>query len=151
MDNKEDIIAGAKVIVNGGRDYSDYVRAEKEIRYFTRHLDNVVIVSGACSDSKNGVLTFTRDDGTKVYGADGLGERYAKEHNIPVILCPANWNKNGKAAGPIRNSEMSVIGTHLLSFWDGKSTGTGDMIKKARSKKLVIEIVNTQSSKIDKP
>ena len=34
-------------------------------------------------------------------GADKLGEKYAKDNNIPTQLFPANWNKYGKAAGPV--------------------------------------------------
>lgn len=137
----------AKVIVCGSRTYNDWEIANENIRLFTRHLSDVTIISGCCSDEKNGVLTFTRKDGTKVYGADGLGERYAEENNIPIIYCPADWKKYGKAAGPIRNKEMGEIGTHCMAFYEGlfPTKGTQSMINIARSKKLIVE----QIGKVD--
>lgn len=40
-------------------------------------------------------------------GVDSLGERYAKENNIPLKVFPADWKTYKKAAGPIRNSGMA--------------------------------------------
>lgn len=40
-------------------------------------------------------------------GVDLCGERWANEHNIPVKRFPADWQKFGKAAGPIRNRQMA--------------------------------------------
>lgn len=35
-----------------------------------------------------------------------MGERYAREQGISYQSFPADWNKYGKAAGAIRNSQM---------------------------------------------
>ncbi len=40
-------------------------------------------------------------------GVDAAGERFAKKHGIDLVLFPANWEKHGKAAGPIRNEQMA--------------------------------------------
>lgn len=40
-------------------------------------------------------------------GVDSLGERYAKENNIPLKVFPSDWKTYKKAAGPIRNSGMA--------------------------------------------
>ena len=40
-------------------------------------------------------------------GADTLGEKFAKAYGYPLKIFLAEWNKYGKAAGPIRNEEMA--------------------------------------------
>lgn len=115
-----------RCIVAGSRAYSDYEFAKTvlDICLFRKDCE---IVSGSCN---TGVLTFTRDDGTKVYGADGIGERYAKEKGFPVTIFPPDWGKFGKSAGPIRNTAMAVYSHLCVLFWDGKSKGSADMKKK---------------------
>ena len=74
-------------------------------------------------------------------GADSLGERFAEQHSLHLTVCKADWNKHGKSAGYIRNSEMADIGDVLLAFWDGKSKGTKHMIDLALKKGLIVEVV----------
>lgn len=62
-------------------------------------------------------------------GPDSDGKDWAEKNNVQVIACPADWDKNGSAAGPIRNQEMAKVGTALIAFWDGESPGTKNMIK----------------------
>lgn len=69
-------------------------------------------------------------------GADNYGEIWAEGHNIRVKRFPADWNKHGRAAGPIRNSEMADYAEQCVAVWDGKSRGTGDMVRKAQAKGL---------------
>ncbi len=75
-------------------------------------------------------------------GADALGERWAKENDIPVKVFPANWDKHGKAAGPIRNKQMAAYGEMLIAFWDGKSSGTGNMISLAEPYNLKYTVID---------
>jgi hypothetical protein len=131
-----------KLIIFGGRNYADYNRVKWEALMFIKeHLtddnEEIEIVSGACDVP--GVLTFTRKDGTKVYGADGLGERFANELNFPVKLYPADWKTLGKHAGPIRNRTMGRYGTHALGFPGDR--GTANMLKVAHDNKLVVKEV----------
>lgn len=133
-----------KVIIAGGRNFRDYKLLKTECNMliapgvFAAFGETVEIVSGCCN---MGVHTFTRDDGTKVFGADGLGERYAKEYGFPVKLFPADWKRFNKSAGPVRNSQMVAYADALIAFWDNISRGTGDVIKKARDKKIFLKIV----------
>lgn len=66
-------------------------------------------------------------------GADSLAETWAQSKQIPVKsyeITNDQWQKYGKAAGPIRNSQMikeNMI-TVLFSFPGGK--GTADMTRK---------------------
>lgn len=69
-------------------------------------------------------------------GADRLGERYAKENQIPIKSMPADWDTYGKSAGYLRNKDMAEYGTCLVAFWDGESKGTMHMIKLAGDKGL---------------
>jgi hypothetical protein len=57
-------------------------------------------------------------------GADKLAERYAKENSINTTIFLADWEKNGKAAGFIRNQLIIEECDACLAFWDGVSKGT---------------------------
>lgn len=63
-------------------------------------------------------------------GPDMIGKEWADKHSIPVLPYPADWPKYKGAAGFLRNSDMAKEATALIAFWDGKSSGTRDMIKK---------------------
>ncbi len=65
----------------------------------------------------------------KARGADTLGETWAIGRDIPVKYFPADWNRYGKAAGPIRNAEMAKYADTAIVLWDGKSTGARGMIE----------------------
>jgi len=61
-------------------------------------------------------------------GVDQLGERWAKENNIPLEQYPAQWDKYGKSAGYKRNEQMAKLADAALILWDKKSRGTKHMI-----------------------
>lgn len=109
-----------KVIIAGGRDFTDYEYLKKECTLLIP--ENVEIVSGGAK------------------GADFLGERFAKELGLSIKKFPANWNLHGKSAGPIRNKEMAEYADSLICFWDGESRGTKNMIDEANRKSLEIHI-----------
>jgi len=73
-------------------------------------------------------------------GADLLGKRWAQANGIDVISMPAEWDLHGRAAGPIRNSQMADIADAVVAVWDGQSAGTRDMIKKAQKKGIPCHI-----------
>ncbi len=74
---------------------------------------------------------------------------------IPLLVFRANWEADGKAAGPVRNARMLADGkpTHGLAFgalwrWDArkskwKRTGTGDMVARMLKVKLPVRWVAT--------
>ena len=62
-------------------------------------------------------------------GADKLGERWAMENGIEVDIHKADWARYKRGAGPRRNAEMAEVSDVAVGFWDGKSSGTGGMIK----------------------
>jgi hypothetical protein len=79
-------------------------------------------------------------------GVDKLGERWAQENNVPVKRFPADWKTYGKAAGPIRNSEMVKYCEAAIIIWDGSSRGAQDTITKMQNanKELFIYVPNAK-------
>lgn len=71
-------------------------------------------------------------------GIDRSGERWAEAQCIPVKHFPADWEKHGRAAGPIRNRQMAEYADALLLIWDGKSKGSASM--KAEAERAGIPI-----------
>ena len=56
-------------------------------------------------------------------GADSLGERYANENNIETLIFKPDWEKHGKAAGMIRNTDIVDNAEFIVAFWDEISKG----------------------------
>lgn len=91
----------------------------------------------------------TIDPKTKIiYGADYWGEQWAIHHGIPVKPFPADWDRFGKGAGPIRNAQMAKYADALLAIWNGSSSGTGNMIECARDVGLRIWVFRTDLNQI---
>lgn len=76
-------------------------------------------------------------------GADSISGDVALELGYRLLEFPANWNKYGRAAGPIRNKQMLDEGKPdlVLAFHTNieKSKGTKNMI--VQSKKRGIKVV----------
>ena len=114
-----------KLIIAGGRNFTNYQKLKQICDQFLQDKPNIEIVSGAYYK-----------------GADKLGEQYAKEKGFKLKQFPANWDKHGKAAGPIRNQQMAEYADTLIAFWDRKSRGTKNMIQLAKNKNLKLKIHN---------
>ena len=71
-------------------------------------------------------------------GVDALGERWAREHGVPVRVFPADNGRHGSAAESVRNCEVVAEADALIAVWDGESPGTADMIRQAAAAKLEI-------------
>lgn len=114
-----------RIVVAGCRDFCDYKIAKKYIDFCISDIKkkyNLIFISGGCR------------------GADLLGERYAKENGFELKIYPANWEKYGKSAGPIRNKQMAADCDYLICFWDGKSPGTKSMIHFAKQSNIPTRI-----------
>jgi len=114
-----------KLIIAGGRDFSDYNLLKQSVFNITRKLkkQELIIISGGAN------------------GADRLGERFAEEFGFETIIYKANWKAFGKVAGLHRNNEMSQNSDMLLAFWDKKSKGTKHMIETAIKDYLKVVVV----------
>lgn len=78
-------------------------------------------------------------------GVDQAGELWARRRGIEPWVVRAEWERYGKRAGMRRNEVMAEIGEmmggRLLAIWDGRSSGTRDMVKRAKGKGLEVEVV----------
>lgn len=112
-----------RLIIAGSRDFGDYTLLKRRARMVTAGAHEVVVLCGGAR------------------GADALGKLWAEEQGHPVEVYPADWEKHGRSAGPIRNLAMAEKADTLLAFWDGQSRGTKNMIDTARSMGLkVVEV-----------
>ena len=116
-----------KTIVAGSRDITDLKLVTHTIE--TVSFEVTEVVSG------------------RARGVDTLGEVWAEQNKIPIQYFPADWNKFGRGAGPIRNREMAEYADALIAVWDGVSRGTRNMIELAKTYGLVVEVYNTRENK----
>lgn len=79
-------------------------------------------------------------------GVDSLGKMWAKAHNVPVKSFPADWDKYGKTAGYIRNSQMTDYGEALIAITT-VSPGTKNMIALAKAKGILTHIEYVKENK----
>lgn len=80
---------------------------------------------------EGGQRTRDEDTGHFVGGVDWLAYTWASKHGIPCQTVRAKWRQYGKAAGPLRNREMTRLATHLIAIPDDDSKGTLSMIAEA--------------------
>ncbi|HEY9059684.1 MAG TPA: DUF2493 domain-containing protein [Pseudobacteroides sp.] len=99
-----------KVLVSGSRFYRDY----QKILAVIKSLDIDLLIAGGCR------------------GADTLAVRAARQCGISFIEYPADWQRFGKSAGPIRNAKMlRMEKPDLVLFFHENlscSKGTADML-----------------------
>lgn len=107
-----------RVIVAGGRDFQP---TEEHSIWLKEKLLELKAAEIVCGMAK---------------GADLFGFKIAKEMKLPIKEFPANWNKYGNLAGPIRNSEMAKNADACILFPGGK--GTANMKTLAQLNELII-------------
>jgi hypothetical protein len=138
-----------KIIIAGTRTFSDREFLFEKMDSLTSQLKEVIVVSGHAGrvyyqnpTSVVGGKTATIKMRTDkiITGADLLGEEWAFERRHPYVVFHADWDRHGKAAGPIRNEEMAKVAQAAALFWDGQSPGTKNMIQLAKKYKLDLRI-----------
>jgi len=65
-------------------------------------------------------------------GADAGARTFAERSAIPVVTYYADWEKHGRAAGPLRNQRMIHEGKPDLVIAFPGGPGTADMVWRAR-------------------
>jgi len=115
------------ILITGCRYWSDYNMIFDAL---TKYKDKyVLLIHGDCK------------------GADKLAGEAATKLKFEIDAKPADWNKYGRAAGPIRNTEMVKqaaefhnrgVEVHVLAFHDDlqKSVGTKHCVNQAKKYKL---------------
>ena len=124
-EHREAYLNTCRVIVAGSRGFFDY-------DLMSRELDKLFNESKEFAGNDVKIISGMAD------GADSLAIRYADERKLTKILFPANWKRFSRVAGFLRNEDMLSVATHLVVFWDGKSSGTHHMIEIAKAKRIPI-------------
>lgn len=64
-------------------------------------------------------------------GGDNFAEQIAERYDIPITIYKADWNKNGKIAGFMRNTTIAAESDILIAcIHESRTGGTEDTIKK---------------------
>lgn len=116
-----------KVIISGSRDIENYHLVEVATK--RSNFDITTVLSGGAR------------------GVDRLGLAYALNHRIPSQIFLPKWNQLGKRAGMVRNQEMAMVADAVIAVWDGKSTGTWNMIQIASAFHLPCFVLTINTSK----
>ena len=121
-----DLIGGLRLLVCGDRDWNN-----REFLYAT--LDAI--------HAETPIVCIVEGEAR---GADRMAREWAVERGIAFDPYPANWDKYGPAAGPIRNGEMLVNGRpqRVVAFHNDyeNSRGTKDMVEKAKKAHVPHEV-----------
>lgn len=114
-----------KIAIVGGRDFNNYELVKNTLVKFINENENIqALISGGAK------------------GADSLAERLAVDLNIPIHIYKPDFKRFGRGATIVRNSEIVENSDVIFAFWDGKSKGTHDTIKKAQKSQKTVIIVN---------
>lgn len=118
-----------KVLCTGGRDFKDDVYVDFAIATLQRHGRNREELFRR--DFIASPVTHIIHGGAK--GVDTMAGNAARVLGIQEVVCPANWNKFDKGAGPIRNTWMLDLldPQHDLVMLFPGGKGTQDMVNKA--------------------
>lgn len=77
-------------------------------------------------------------------GADSIAGMLARALGFSVRAFPADWNKHGKAAGPIRNRLMLDQKPDLVIAFHSnlaESRGTKDTVEEAKRRGITVELI----------
>jgi hypothetical protein len=120
-----------RVVIFGSRHWKDY---QMILRVLTAMSDRVSLVIGGEAE-----------------GADLLGKKAAKALGLPYSGFPADWEKHGKSAGPIRNQEMidQAMPTLGLAFHEDPYLGKGtkDMFERCLKAGIPVRVFPPKKGK----
>lgn len=113
-----------RILVTGSRNWTLIGVIVAALEPLHRNFPYAVLVSGACPT-----------------GADRIAEDVWESLGGTVERHPANWEKYGKAAGPIRNEEMVDLGADVcLAFPLPGSRGTVHCMQAAREAGIPVRV-----------
>lgn len=126
-----------RVIVCGMRDWANVEAIARPLSaLLKKHGAELKIRHGACYPPPDPVTGIR-----PLISADWLAQLWCENNHVAAFPVPAEWETYGNAAGPRRNAEMARHGADLcLAFWDGKSAGTGDMVRRASASGIPVRI-----------
>jgi predicted Rossmann-fold nucleotide-binding protein len=103
-----------RVIVCGGRKYNNVTRLYSILGKLHRERGIDLLINGGAP------------------GADGLASGWAAANLVKVEEYPAEWDKYGGRAGPIRNAMMLDENPDAVVAFPG-GRGTADMVRRAKA------------------
>ena len=112
-----------RILVCGDRNWNDQVRITSRLAKLGH---GHVIVHGAAR------------------GADTMAGVAASSLDMSVDVYPADWNKFGRSAGPIRNRQMLDTKPDLVIAFHPNieaSKGTKDCVNEARRRGIPVEVI----------
>jgi hypothetical protein len=112
-----------RLIVAGSRTFTNYDLLKRKLNYYTTPIGKLIVLCGGA------------------IGADVLGQKWAEYYWIDRQFYKPDYKTHGKIAPLVRNTEMAENADMLICFWDGKSSGSKDMIEKAKARDLRVVIV----------
>jgi predicted Rossmann fold nucleotide-binding protein DprA/Smf involved in DNA uptake len=109
------MLQNVRLAIVGSRSITDYDLIESKIIdiLLKYNLNPISIVSGGAK------------------GIDTIAHKFALKYNIPIQVFKPDWQL-GKHAGFLRNQTIVDNCDQAVIFWDGKSKGTLDTLKKLR-------------------
>ncbi len=122
------------ILICGSRDWDDFTTIKKYLEEVKNTADNnlqkpITIIHGGCK------------------GADSIAGYQAKQLGFQVRVFKADWNKYGKAAGPIRNKQMLDEGNPnlVVAFHNAleESKGTLDMVSQAKKAGINVIVIKS--------
>lgn len=125
-----------RILICGDRNWNDFLLIRKTLERIGPKKIKLVISGGAT-------------------GADYIAETVARILGIKVLIFPANWNKFGRAAGPIRNRQMLKEGkpSWVIAFHDTikkDSKGTKDMLAAAEKAGVRTDLITHKKPRLEK-
>ncbi|KKL54834.1 hypothetical protein LCGC14_2261460 [marine sediment metagenome] len=114
-----------RILVCGDRNWTDRECITREL---LRYDSTSIIVQGCCR------------------GADRMAAESARTLNLHYEGYAPDWERYGRAAGPIRNKQMLDTGIHLVLCFHNdisNSKGTRDMMDQALARGIEVKIITT--------
>ena len=133
MEHTAETGTAVKVLVTGSREWKDRAL----IRAALKAVGATIVIHGDhCK--------FSSATGEPIAGADWHAKEAAKELGIEQKPYPADWERYGKKAGPIRNSQMVAENPDIavcLAFPLPDSRGTWDCVGKADKAGIKVRVM----------
>lgn len=119
---------GVALAIVGYRDYNDYKTFEAHVNEYIAEIAQPIqcIISGGCR------------------GVDKMGERFAQEHQIKMIVLHPDWKKYpgpGYKAYVMRDQKIAAACSHLIGFPSDAGKGTQHTIRFAQQLKKHTKVI----------
>lgn len=116
-------VVSMKILCCGDRNWTNYHVIKKYLSSFPK---NTIIIEG------------------EARGADIISKEIAESLGLMVIKFPADWDKYGKSAGPIRNRQMLDQNPDMVYAFHNdikNSKGTKDCVTEAIFRNIPVKII----------